>query len=474
MTSKSGRRRTDSLFATAQELGGAAEQTDRVRAGVVRTAGGEQVLLGVVADGEGGPGAGQAAALVVAQVFQAVEQSRTGELGQALRRGLEIAHQGLLNRTEESSGAAKVAATAIAISKNRAYSAHIGSGVAIRVSRGRASRLTQPTDGRLGAANDPGILSGPRQGFSLDRGDRVVLASDGIFRTNPASQQPFVLPGELAQHTTELPPSEAARHLVSLALGRDADDSVSVAVLALPGAIRPTRRSPLRGLLVVGTMLGVIVAAALAWTARSRPAAPNDYGFAVLVTGGVQAELGDGAVQSIANLGTIPVSSVVTALTEARLSLQSTFDAGSDAGEGTLYLGQNAQIELVALDPRFAASGSNPVNETGPTELRLDQGKLLVLRASGTREYQVHAQRVSVSLSGAGRGAMGVEASGGELLMACLMGACRMTSSGGQDQLLQAGESISAIGGSLGAITSIPAGALAGWVELCDGCLPGG
>jgi len=474
MTSRSGRRRTDSLFAAAQELGGADEQTDGVRAGVVRTAGGEQVLLAVVADGEGGPAPGAAAARVVAQVFQVVEQSRTSDLGQVLRRGLEIAHQGLLNRTEESSGAAKVAATAIAIFKNNAYTAHTGSGVAIRVSKGRASRLTKRTEDRLGAADGPGILTGPQRGFSLDRGDRVVVSSDGIFRTNPATQQPFVLPGEVAQHVTELAPSDAARHLISLALGRDVDDSVSVAVLALPGAIRPTRRSPLRGLLVVGTILGVIVAAALAWTARSRPAAANDYGFAVLVAGGVQADLGDGALQSIANLGTIPVSSAVSAFTEARLSLQSTFEAGSDLGEGTLYLGPDTQIELTALDPRFATSGSNPVNEIGPTELRLDQGKLLVLRASGTREYQVHAQRVSVSLSGAGRGAMGVEASGGELLMVCLMGACRITASEGQDQLLQAGESISAIGGSPGAITSIPAGALAGWVELCDGCLPGG
>ena len=474
MTFRNASSRTESLFATAQDLGGGAEQTDRVRAGMIRTAGGEQVLLAVVADGEGGSAAGQAAARVVAQVFQAVEQSRTGELGQVLRRGLEIAHQSLLSQIEGGPGGSRVAATAVAIFRNRAFVAHTGSGVAIRVSRGRASRLTPRTEDRIGAADGPGILTGPLQGFSLERGDRVVVSSDGIFRTNPTTQQPFVLPGEIAQHATELAPSDAARHLISLALGRDVDDSVSVAVVALPGSIRPTSRSPLRGLLLVGTMLGVIVAAALAWTARSPPEAANDYGFAVLVTGGALAELGDGSVQTIANLGTIPASNVVTALTEARLSLQSTFEAGSDLGEGTLYLGPDTQLKLTALDPRFAASASDLVNQTGPTELRLDRGKLLVLRASGTREYQVHGQGVSASLSGAGRGAMGVEASGGELLMACLMGACRMKTSGGQDLLLQAGESISAIGGSPGAITSIAAGELAGWVELCDGCLPGG
>jgi serine/threonine protein phosphatase PrpC len=467
--------RFENLLATAQDIGGAAEQTDRVRAGVVQTVSGEQVLLAVVADGEGGSAAGQAAARVVAQVFQAVEQSRTSELGQVLRRGLEIAHQSLLRQIEGGgSGGSRVAATAIAIFRNRAYTAHTGSGVAIRVSRGRASRLTQRTEGRLGAADGPGILTGPLQGFSLERGDRVVLVSDGLSHINPASQQPFVLPGEIAQHATELAPSDAARHLISLALGRDVDDSVSVAVLALQGAARPSRRSPLPGLLVVGMILGVIVAAALAWTARSRPPVATDYGFAVLVAGGVRADLGDGALQSIANLGTIPVSSVLTALTEARLSLQSTFEAGSDLGEGTLYLSADTQIELAALDPRFAVAGSDPVNQTGPTELRLAQGKLLVLRANGTREYQVYGQGVSASLSGAGRGAMGVDASGGELLMACLMGACRMTTSGGQDQLLQAGESISAVGGSLGALTSIAAGARASWIELCDGCLAGG
>ncbi|HEY4666491.1 MAG TPA: SpoIIE family protein phosphatase [Anaerolineales bacterium] len=473
MTFRNASRRTESLSATAQELGGAAEQTDRVRAGGVRTAGGEAVLLAVVADSEGSPAAGQAAARVVAQVFQAVEQSRTSELSQALRRGLEIAHQSLLNRSEGSSGPSRVAATAIAISKNRAYTAHIGSGVAIRVSKGRASRLTQQSDGRLGAEDDPGILSGPRDGFSLDRGDRVVLASDGIFRTNPASRQPFVLPAEIAQHTSELSPLEAARHLVSLALGRDVDDCVSVAVLGIPGASRSGRRSALRTLLAAGMILLVLGIAAVAWVARSRPAAANDYGFAVLVVGGVQAELADGTVQSVVNLGTIPAGSFVTALTEARLSLQSTFEAGSDLGEGTLYLGQDAQLELALLDPRSAAGESNSINGAGPTELRLQQGKLLVLRASGTREYLVHAQAVLVSLTGAGRGAMGVEAGGGQILMACLIGACRMTVGEGQDQLIQAGESLAAVEGTVQEPTLIPPAARAIWNELCASCLTG-
>ena len=465
--------RTDNLSATAQELGGAAEQTDRVRAGVVRIGGGEQVLLAVVADGGGGPTAGQAAARVVAQVFQAVEQARASELGEALRRGLEIAHQSLLNRTEESSGPPRVAATAIAISKNRVYTAHIGSGVAIRVSGGRASRLTQETEGRLGTLDDPGILSGPRQGFPLDRADRVVLASDGLFRSNPATQQPFVLPAEVAQHTAELSPSEAARHLVSLALGRDVDDSVSLAVLALPGAGRSSRRATLRTLLASALILLVFGIAAVAWVVRSSPAVANDYGFAVLVTGGVQVELEDGTVQSTANLGTIPAGSVVKALTEARLSLQSTFDGGSDLGEGTLYLGQDTQIELSGLDPRFAVAGSDSVGEAGPTELRLLQGELLVLRANGTREYQVHAQAVSLSLIGAGRGAMGVEAEGGRILVACLIGACRMTAGDGPDRLIQAGESLAAVGATVQEPTLIPPAARASWNQLCAGCLNG-
>ncbi|MGH2620370.1 MAG: hypothetical protein ACRDHG_07340, partial [Anaerolineales bacterium] len=207
--------------------------------------------------------------------------------------------------------------------------------------------------------------------------------------------------------------------------------------------------------------------------ALSRTAAATDYGFAVLVTGGVQAELADGAIRSIANLGTIPVSSVLTALTEARLSLQSTFDAGSDLGEGTLYLGQDAQLELASLDPRSAAPGSDSIQEAGPTELRLHQGKLLVLRASGTREYLVHAQAVSVSLIGAGPGAMGVEARGEQILMACLIGACRITAGDGPDRLVQAGQSVVSVEGSLQEPISTPPAARASWNELCSGCLTG-
>ena len=66
---------------------------------------------------------------------------------------------------------------------------------------------------------------------------------------------------------------------------------------------------------------------------------------------------------------------------------------------------------------------------------------------------------------------MGVEAGGGQILMACLIGACRMTGGDGREQLLQAGQSIWTVEGRPGEPSSIPPEAEANWNEICDGCL---
>ena len=462
-----------SPFAVAQELGGAAEQTDRIRAGVVRTANGQRVLLAAVADGERGANPGEAAGRVVEQVFQAVERARAQDLSAALRRGLEIAGQSLAKRAEQGPSPTQVSVAAVAIWKGRLFYAHAGRVVAIRVAGGRATRLFHPTERRLGPSAASAFSVSPPQGVPLERGDRVVLASDGILRINPETIEPFVLPTEIAQYASELSPTDAARHLVSIALGRDVDDNVSVAVLSLPGARRSTSRRPLAAVLAAGTVLVLSGLAAAVWLARGRAPVATDYGFAVLVAGGVQADSGDGVVQSVANLGTIPASSLVTASTEARLSLQSTFVGGSDLAEGSLYLKPDALVELAALDPRVAADDPARQSDAGRTDLRLLEGKLLVLRESGTREYRIHGAGVTVSLIGAGRGAMGVEVSGGQFRLACLLGACRMSTEAGEEYLLQAGEGVSAVESMPSEITTIPQAANEDWNQLCGGCVGG-
>lgn len=457
-------RNTERRLATAQDVGGAPDEelTDRVRAATLRTASGDRVLVAVVADGEGA-GAAKAAARTIDLVFQMVQASPSRELAPALQRGLEIADQGLRKSASHSTAAIGVAATAVAVWRSRLYCAHVGRTLAIRISSGHGNQLTRPSSDRLGGTKPPQIQS---RTVELRRGDRIVLASDGMARRNPETGGAFVGQDEIAQHATELSPSEAARHLVSLALGRDVDDNVSVAVFALPGRQQPARRRP-RAAIAAGLLLiGAVIVGALLLNRPSAPATA-DYGYAVLIDGGVLADPGSGKPELVPRLGTIPSGSFLTASTDAKLGVQSTFQDTATSAQGTLYLEQASGLELTGVDPRPRGDNPAPLG----TDLTLGSGRLLIVRESGTWEFRVHANGATVSLLGAGRAALGLAVDSSGFLLSCLAGTCAYTSEGGVQELVQAGELVP----PPSATTSDPAEASAAellrWDALCGGCL---
>lgn len=458
-------RRASSRVSAVQEIGGAPEelQTDRIRAAELKIASGDRVLLAVVADGSGA-GAGDAAARVVEQVFQVVQASRPRELAAALRRGMEIADQGLLKAGKGTDAGVAVAATAVAIWKSRVHFAHVGHTLALHVSNGRAQPLIQSNSELLGTLDPPQIHTGSSQ---LRRGDRVVLASDGLMRRNPETGGPFVGQDEIAEHATELSPNEAGRHLVSLALGRDVDDNVSVAVLALPGRAPAERGFPWAAA-VVGLLLIGLAAAGSAFLLNQPNAPPTtDYGYAVLVEGGALADQGSGTPELVANLGTVPSGSFLTASTDAKLGMQSTFAGGSAVSQGALYLEQSTGLELSAIDPRAASDNPAPQG----TDLNLVTGRLLILRESGTWEFRVHGQGFTASLIGAGRGAIGIAASADSISLFCLLGTCGFAADGGERVLLQVGEIVSSEVEAAMRARGISHDVLASWNSLCDGCV---
>lgn len=75
------------------------------------------------------------------------------------------------------------------------------------------------------------IQQGDAGGIKLEPGDYILLATDGLLRTSPADGRLFVNLGDIPDHVEGNSPDDASRHLVSLAMGRDVDDSVTVAVL---------------------------------------------------------------------------------------------------------------------------------------------------------------------------------------------------------------------------------------------------
>jgi hypothetical protein len=130
-------------------------------------------------------------------------------------------------------------------------------------------------------------------------------------------------------------------------------------------------------------------------------------------------------------------------------------------------------LELISLDSRSASDASDRSGGVGLTELQLHEGTLLVLRANGNREYRLRIRNVEVSLGGAGQGALGIEASDGQVVVACLVGACRVVGSDGEGRLLQAGQTDAASEGVWAEPVPIQIEARFAWNDLCQGCLTG-
>ena len=452
------KQRTSPIVGSAQEVGGAEDgmQRERVRTGTVQSADGKRILLSVVVVGTG---SGESAARVVEQIFQSVSGAQAANVGTSLKRGLEIASQGLARKGEE------VAAAAAAIRKSRVYFANIGNNHIFRVTGQVLIRLTQPSNRRLGAAEAPTIQAGPSSGLAQQSGDRVVITSAGLLDSSPADGRPFVDPRAIPRHIKNLPPEDAAKHLVSIALGRDVGSNVTVAVL---GEAKDKPRWTAAALAVAGTIGALLlVVAAIRLLGSPDTDAATDFGFAVLVRGGVLSDNGDGVPTLVGNLESVPAGAALSAQTDAALGLQSTYEGNGEQPGANIYLGQGVVLRLAEIDLRTSGGGSNP------TRIDLNQGSILISRRSGTWEYQVHSDMSISILSGAGPGAMGVvSANGGGPQLICLAGICRFESTEGEEILLSSGEK-ALLRESTGMIeqTSIEPAEVRQWDRLCAGCL---
>jgi hypothetical protein len=452
------KQRVSATIASAQDVGGANDgiQRERVRAGMVQTADGSRVVLSVVAVGSR---SGDSAARVIEQVFQAVSGSQADNLAVALKRSLEISSQSLARQ------GAEVGASAVAMRRNTAFFASVGDNAIFRIAGQEAIRLTQPSSSRLGTVDAPRIQSGPESGIAMQRGDRVVVVSAGLLEPSSGDGKPYVDPNAVPGHIKNLPPEDAAKHLVSIALGRDVASNVSVAVV---GEAKETRRVPAAALIAIGAFAAVLlVIGALTLIGPSDNTDTTDFGFAVLVRGGVLADTGDGVPALVGNLDPIPVDTALTAQTDATLGMQSTFEGSTDLARSTVYLVQGTDIRLSEIDPRGSEGAS------GRSHLELDEGSILVSRQSGTWEFRIQAITEEAILIGAGPAAMGVGMQFGSLQLDCLIGVCRYESPSGEEILLSSGDRI-LVGASSGIVqeSSIPLESVAQWSELCSGCIP--
>jgi hypothetical protein len=448
-------------FAVAQEAAqgsSPAARRDRARADEVRTAAGERVTLAVVAE-DGTSGA--TADWVIGQLFSVVKGARRRHLGELLRQGLDEAVKAL---QADTPGQVRLSATVAAIWRGSLYVSHVGGSAAFLVQGGEVRPLTGLGGPRYGDPATPKIESTAMAGRPLIRGDRIILISDGLLRSSPEDGRPFLDPKTMPEYVAGVPPLEAARHLISIALGRDATDDLSVVVVAVPGVARRAKeaRKSLRNLALA--IIGLLVLAAAALGLRvllpGGSSALTDYGYAVLIEGEVQAE---GQSGSVPRLEPIPAPVSLSAIRDSSLRFQSTFAGGSDITAAALFLRSGAQVELAVLDQRSPDSST----AVGPTQVNLLLGEALLLRESGERDLRIGTLGGYAGLLGPGRGALALslDAAGAEIF--CLTGTCAFQPPSGDPSVLFAGQRLR----PGGAPQLFDATVYDGWSRLCGGCL---
>jgi protein phosphatase len=268
------------------------------------TAGGRTITLAIVADGIGGESSGERASnLTVETIVDSVRASGGGDFPQILETSLQLANRAVYDegQREENKRNMGSTATAVVIERDRLYVASVGDSRAYLVRDDKVIQLTSDHNWgeemiRLGklrpqeAARNPraGLLvrsigSEPevavdlglywnaredetaacsRQGTPLKAGDHVVLCSDGLIKERPDGRGHFVETAEFPEILTRNPPLQAARTLVSKAMGRNANDNVSVVVLQKTGGAAAVGKVLFRLVIILAILAGLIFAGA--------------------------------------------------------------------------------------------------------------------------------------------------------------------------------------------------------------------
>ena len=116
---------------------------------------------------------------------------------------------------------------------------------------------------RLDGAADPATSELTLSGLELQPGDVILLCSDGLIKERKDAPGHFVEDREIVRVLQKNEPQDAANTLMSLALGRQVDDNVSVVILEMPGKKKPLISLPVGmnpTILTAGIGTGVVLA----------------------------------------------------------------------------------------------------------------------------------------------------------------------------------------------------------------------
>lgn len=448
-------------------------QQDRVHVEEIRTMGGLDLILAVVVDGDVHERAGEAAEVVTEQLFSGVSQSVDRDINALLRDQMEEGAQSLFRVNRSGEGIGEVGATVVAIHRGRLFFAHCGHTIAVLVREGETTQITRLGNRLLGSSDTPRIQIGDPRGLALQTGDRVVLASDGLTRISPEDGFPFVGMDKIATYVEGSTPLEAARHLISLALGRDVDDNVSVAVIQIRGQrVRPKPMTVLMALITFAFILTLGVMG-ISRLRRESTLPPVDYGYAVLVQGSawLMNEEGTKIVETVGYLGTIPTGSRIASQEEIRLVLETTFEGLNNLSGTSIYLDRDTHIQLTSLDPHKDPSSTDEFASETLTVVNLISGRLMIAREGGDRELHIIWNGISVVLIGESAGALGVREDGEKLILDCLLGRCKSIVVNGESAILASGQRCLFDNGAKTRVEDLSGNSFQEWNSLCGQCL---
>jgi protein phosphatase len=211
--------------------------------------------LAIIADGMGGYDGGQEASrLAVETVRHVYDREFGGDPQQALSAGFQAAHDTIQRYAVEHPQfhGMGTTCTALAITGQRLYFAHVGDSRLYLVRRAKISRLTRDHS-YVGRLVESGIVrsedaeshpqrhiltaalgSGreitphvPEQSVSLEEGDTLVLCTDGLWGLVPEQ--------DLLRTVQENSPADACPKLVRMAIERGGPDNITVLVLRVAG-----------------------------------------------------------------------------------------------------------------------------------------------------------------------------------------------------------------------------------------------
>jgi serine/threonine protein phosphatase PrpC len=415
-TSTPKRGRSDIRIGLDQNIGASPKRRsmeDACLAEELTTAGGADIVLAIVADGIGGASSGERASTLTVETFtDAVRLSTGTDFPRILEAALQQANRAVYEEAQQDENKRDMGSTAVAVivHKGRMYLASVGDSRAYLVRGNAVIQLT--TDHNWGEemirmgklrpqevgrnpraallmrsiGNEPDVqvdlgvywnaredeaAARARQGTPLKPGDHVVLCSDGLIKERPDGRGHFVETAEFPPILSRNPPLPAARTLVSKAMGRNANDNVSVVVLEKPQGAAAAGKACLRwvfllALLAALTFAGVTLLPPLLSNMQARTPLPEKDSILVgQVTGeALYKESGQVPFKLEANTA-LPVQPGGS-LQTLEATVQFTLPDSS-----RVYLDRFSELALTELaDPRAGSQN---------TTLTLKQGRLLVV-----------------------------------------------------------------------------------------------